>query len=120
MGTFWEDIYVSNGNGGPEVKVNVLVDTGASYTILPESLVRDRLGIEPRRQAEFTFADGGKKTLPIGDAYFAVAGERAPSPVVFGSEGRYLLGATTLQSLGLIADTTNHELIPAPLYICDH
>ena len=26
----------------------------------------------------------------------------------------YLLGAVTLQSLGLIADTTHHRLIPAP------
>ncbi len=26
----------------------------------------------------------------------------------------YLLGATSLQSLDLVPDTTNHQLIPAP------
>lgn len=120
MGTFKKDVYISDGNGGPEILVNVLVDTGASYTILPDSLVRDQVGVEPSRKAEFTFADGSKKMLPVGEARFAVGGERAFSPVVFGADSRYLLGATTLQALGLIADTTNHRLIPAPLYICDH
>ena len=120
MGTFWEDVYVSDGNGGPEIQVNVLVDTGASYTILPGSLVRNQIGVEPKRHAEFTLADGSKNILPVGEARFAAGGEEAFSPVVFGAEGRYLLGAVTLQSLGLIADTTNHRLIPAPLYICDH
>ena len=34
--------------------------------------------------------------------------------MVFGEEGQYLAGATTLQVLGLIPDTTNHKLGPAP------
>ena len=43
-----------------------------------------------------------------------VAGTDGPNPVVFGEEGQYLLGATALQVLGLIPDTTRHKLIPAP------
>ena len=118
MGTFREDIYVSGGNGGPGIQVNVVVDTGATFTVLPTSLVRERLGIRARREDVFTLADGSRRRLPVGDAQIAVGGRQAFSPMVFGAEGRYLLGATTLQSLGLIADTTNHRLVRAPeLYL---
>ena len=50
----------------------------------------------------------------MGEARFYVGDREGTSPVVFGAEDTYLLGATTLQVLGLIADTTNHRLIPAP------
>ena len=39
--------------------------------------------------------------------------EEATNRVVFGEEGQYLLGATTLQVFGLIPDTSRHELVPA-------
>ncbi len=118
MGTFTETVYVSDGNGGPGVSVEVLVDTGATFTVLPASLLRDRLGIKHRREDTFILADGTRQTLPIGDIHIAAAGWEAPSPVVFGAGDRFLMGATSLQSLGLVADTTNHRLIPAPeLYL---
>ncbi len=84
------------------------MDTGATYTVLPETLLRERVGVSPTRQMTFTFADRRERQMPVGDARMLVNGE----------EGQFLLGATALQELGLIADTTNHELIPAPkLYI---
>ncbi len=114
MGTFKARLGVSNGNGCPAEFVEAMVDTGAVYTMLPESLLREHVGIRPKRYMEFGFADGSKKSLPVGEARFMAAGEDAMSLVIFGAEGQYLLGATTLQELGLIADTTNHRLIPAP------
>ena len=51
--------------------------------------------------------------LPVGEARLTVEGREATNRVVFGEAGQYL-SATTLQVLGLIADTTNHKLIPAP------
>ena len=70
------------------------------------------------REDTFILADGSRQKLAVGDAHIAVAGRVAPSPVVFGAEDRFLLGATSLQSLGLVADTTNHRLMPAPeLYL---
>ena len=98
--------------------MEALVDTGATYTVLPETLLRERVGVSPTRQMTFTFADGREVSMPVGDARVQVNRLEAACPLVFGEEGQYLLGATTLQSLGLIADTTNRELIPAPkLYI---
>ena len=118
MCTFTETVYISDGNGGPGVSVDVLVDTGATFTVLPASLLRDQLGIGHTAEDTFILADGSKQTLPIGDVHIAVAGREAPSPVVFGAEDRFILGAMSLQSLRLVADTTNHRLMPAPeLYL---
>ena len=118
MRTFMAQIRVSNGSDAGAAWVEALVDTDATYTVLPETLLRERVGVSPTRQMTFTFADGREFLMPVGDARVQVNGLEAASPVVFREEGQYLLGATTLQSLGLIADTTNRELIPAPkLYI---
>ena len=114
MGTFRTRVGVSNGNGGEPEWVNALVDTGATYTVLPDSMLRERVGVSPTRQRVFTFGDGRQTAFPVGEARLHVDGLEATSSVVFGEEDQYLLGATTLQELGLIADTTNHELIPAP------
>ena len=114
MGQIEQRVGVSNGNGGREQTVLALVDTGATHTVLPDSLLREQLGIEPKREEVFTFGDGRTAKLFMGEALIRVAGREATSPVVFGAEGQFLLGATTLQVLNLIPDTTHHTLIPAP------
>jgi predicted aspartyl protease len=117
MGTFKARLGVSDGNGGPVQTVEAMVDTGAAYTILPESLLREHVGIRPKRYETFGFADGREKSLGVGEARFMAEGRDAVSPVVFGADGIYLLGAVSLQSLGLIPDTTHHKLIPAPPFM---
>ncbi len=114
MGTFSTRIGVSDGNGGATHWVEALVDTGATYSVLPDSVLRDQVGLRPKERLVFTFADGRQTTLPVGDATFHIEGREVPNRVVFGDEGQYMLGATTLQGFGLVADTTHHKLIPAP------
>ena len=117
MGHVYVDIGVSDGNGGAVKKVErVLVDTGATYTVLPASLLRS-LNIQPQGTRRFTFGDGRQADLPVGEARFFVEGLQSYSPVVFGADGRYLLGTMSLQALGLVADTTNHRLVPATLLL---
>ena len=70
--------------------------------------------MHPEETMEFTLADGRKAQFPVGEARLSVGGRQATSRVVFGEEDQYLVGATTLQVLGLIPDSTNHKLIPAP------
>ena len=117
MGIFYARIGVSNGNGGATEWVNALVDTGATYSVLPASLLRDRVGVRPVTSQVFTFANGHQERLPVGEARFRYGNTEATSRVVFGEDGLYLLGATTLQMMGLIADTTEHQLIPAPKFL---
>ena len=114
MGTFETRVGVSDGNGGDMEWVDATVDTGATYTVLPDSLLREQLGLSPEEDMVFTFADGAEKTLPVGQARLRVNDRERMNVVVFGEEGQYLLGATSLQVFGFIADTTNHKLIPAP------
>ena len=114
MGTFKAHVGVDDGNGGKTQWVDALVDTGATYTVLPASMLLERVGVQPRETLEFTFATGEQRSLPVGNAYFRVGDREGPSKVVFGEEGQYLLGATTLQELALIADTSRHRLVHAP------
>ena len=116
MGMFTARIGVSGGNGGTPRYVDATVDTGAVYTVLPASLLR-HAGIEPYGNETFEVADGTRIELPVGEARITIGNKGRVSPVVFGDSERYSLGAITLQTLGLIPDTTNHRLIPAPLFL---
>ncbi len=115
MGTFEIQVRVRNPMGGDYAKATMTVDTGASYSKLPVSLL-DRLGIEPEEQTyPVVLADDRIEEYAIGQASFEIAGRARTSPVLFGEEGIALLGATSLQALGLIPDTQNHELVDAKL-----
>lgn len=115
MGTFEIQVRVRNPMGGDYEKATMTVDTGASYSKLPASIL-DKLGIEREDQTyAVTLADDRMEEYPIGQASFEIAGRARISPVLFGEEGIALLGATSLQALGLIPDTQNHELVDAKL-----
>ena len=113
MGSFHTWVEVGGLNGAEFESVEALVDTGAVYSMSPDSLLRDTLGLTPMEEISFTLADGSTKTYGVGEARFKSGDRERISQVVFGPEGRHLLGAVTLQSFGLIADTTHHRLIPA-------
>ena len=114
MGTFSARMGVGSRNGGGMWWVDAIVDTGAAYSVLPASILVDELGIEPEQDMQFTLADGTKRTFGVGEVLLSVEGQELVNRVVFGPDGRQLLGAASLQMFGLVADTTNHRLIPAP------
>ena len=116
MRMFKARIGVSGGNGGARRYVDATVDTSKAYTVLPTDLLR-HVGVEPYGRETFEIADGSRVELPVGEARITIGDRGRVSPVVFGDSERYLLGAITLQTLGLIPDTTNHKLIPAPLFL---
>jgi len=100
---------------GHPVRVRFLVDTGAVYTVLPRS-VWSRLRLRPRRTVEFTLADGGVIARPVSVAWIEIAGTSAPSPVVLGeADDGPLLGAVTLETLGLMGNPLSRELVPMRL-----
>ena len=75
MGTFKQSVAISDGNGGEERTVLAEVDTGATYTMLPDAVLRVSLGIRPTREEVFTFANGSKARLPVGDALLRAEGK---------------------------------------------
>ena len=102
MGTFTVPIEVGDREGRKFERFDALVDTGASYTFLPASILRD-IGIMPHRIIPFTLADGVVKNYEIGHAMIRINGDEAPTIVAFGDDdmGEPLLGAYALEGLAL-------------------
>ncbi|MEJ7680475.1 MAG: hypothetical protein WKG06_22010 [Segetibacter sp.] len=93
-------------------EINFLVDSGAVYSLAPGKFL-DELGIKPHRKVDFSLADGTLISRRVGDAYFELNGEGGAAPVIYGEEGDDpLLGATTLESLGLVLNPFTRELYP--------
>ncbi|MFN3476955.1 MAG: retroviral-like aspartic protease family protein, partial [Candidatus Methylomirabilales bacterium] len=94
--------------------VEALVDTGASYTVVPGSLLA-RLGVIPCVRDTFLLADGRRIERDIGQTWVRVDGRSVITLVVFGEEGmESLLGAYTLEGVRLLPDPVNRRLIPVP------
>ncbi len=112
MGTFNVTIEVAAGTDGPFEPVEAMVDTGATFTVAPASILH-RLGVEVTRHVGFVLADGTRIERDAGWMVVRVDGQESPSPVVFGEEGApALLGAVTLEVLLLGVDPVNQRLVP--------
>jgi clan AA aspartic protease len=112
MGTFSVDVEVGDPAGREFVVVNALVDTGATYSTVPGSLLR-RLGVEPRATRRFSLADGRVARLPMGATTMRLVGEEWSVPVIFAPEdARPLLGTTALEAFSLMADPDEGRLVP--------
>ena len=94
-------------------RVHLLVDTGATYTLLPEDLVQ-RLGIaQSPRAVRATLADGSEKYLHLGTVLVRIADREAGTTVLIAPVGSEpLLGVEALEALGLAVDPTTHALQP--------
>ena len=95
---------------GKTLEVEFVVDTGATYTVLPGSVL-EKLGVKPFRTVRLRLADGRVIEKPLGEIGIEIEGYRASAtPVVFGEEGIYLLGSVTLEQLGLAPDPVEKKL----------
>ena len=112
MGTFRVRIAVGNPDGQQYEPVEALVDTGATYTTLPGSLLR-RLGVPSDRRVEFELAAGNIIEQEVGQTWIRIDGATAIVPVVFADEGSEpLLGAVTLEIFLLNVDLVRQRLVP--------
>jgi len=99
------------------IELDFLVDTGAIYSVVQASVL-ETLGVPRLKRAEFTLADRSRQSYEIGEAFFELATSLGTSPVVFGPEGVIpLLGAFTLDSLGLMVNPVTRELLPMRLVL---
>lgn len=93
-----------------------LVDSGAVYSVMPEDILKG-LGISPTSYEEFILANGEVIKKPVGNAYFEYKGKVRAAPVIFGERGVFLLGATTIEALGMILDPIRRQLKPLPMVL---
>ncbi len=104
MGTFKWPLRISSMDGQQAQDIEATVDTGASFTTLPSSLLRE-LGIEPTGKRGFLVADGRRVEMEFGQAWATIDGESVVTIVVFGVEDAPpLLGAYTLEGLALAVE----------------
>ena len=97
--------------------VDFLVDSGAIYSIVPAPVLR-RLGIEPLAEQEFRLANGTRIVRKKRVAVFRYGDRVGGADVIFGEEGdASLLGAFTLEALGLALDPLRRELTPLPMVL---
>ncbi|MBI3325163.1 MAG: aspartyl protease [Nitrospinae bacterium] len=118
MGLTVLEIEVGN-PANPEVteKIEFLIDSGAIYSVVPTPIL-ERLGIRPLTAEEFRLADGTKITRKKGGALFKYGDRIGGADVIFGEEGdSVLLGAFTLEALGLSLDPLRRELKPLPMIL---
>jgi clan AA aspartic protease len=104
-------------DGGPSARVEFLVDSGATYSVLPSAVWR-RLGLQPKRRMRFRLADGTAVERAISECRFRFEGHDAVSPVVLGKgHDTALLGTVTLESLGLVLNPFDRSLRPMRLLL---
>ncbi|PYM15788.1 MAG: hypothetical protein DMD81_14050 [Candidatus Rokuibacteriota bacterium] len=97
-------------------QIRMLVDTGATFSIIPERLAR-AIGVKRLRRAmAITLADGRRVRLDAGTAFFRIGDREAPATLLVGDVAEPILGVETLEVLGLKVDPGREKLIPSRGY----
>lgn len=117
MGVFTVRIEIGDPNANRFESFEALVDTGSTNTVLPADTLR-RLGVTPYTKSKFELADGTETELDVGRTWVRLNGSVEFTQVVFG-EGNYspILGAITLEEMGLVVDPIAQRLVPRTKYL---
>ena len=100
------------GPTGRRASVRLLVDSGATYSLLPEEAWR-AIELEPQREMGFTLADGTVVERRVSECRLSLAQGEGYTPVVLGEPGdEGLLGVVTLEILGLVLNPFTRSLQP--------
>lgn len=116
MGIFYAKVSVENPAGGDAHETEALVDTGATDSAFPATLLEE-LGIRPRRRFTYVTADGSAVECGYGSTLLTITLDNGQSvsdfcPVAFWpDESGQCIGATTLQILKLAVDTPDERLV---------
>ena len=117
MGITYIEGQVKGPLGKPE-RVEFLVDSGATYSLLPK-IVWEAIGLKPKRKMSFTLADGTKVERSISEAFIVLPQGEAHTPVILGEEDdEALLGVVTLEILGLVFNPFDRTLLPMRMLLC--
>jgi clan AA aspartic protease len=106
------------GPTGKQESVRFLIDSGATYSLLPKA-VWEAIELEPKRRVSFTLADGTTVERSVSEAFVMLPQGEAHSPVILGEEGdQALLGVVTLEILGLVFNPFDRTLHPMRMLLC--
>ena len=112
MGAVYVTIEVGDYHWERFEPVEVMVDTGATFSQVPGAMLR-RLGMSPQRTMNVRLADGSIIEDQVCDALIRLEGETFVTPVSFGREGEpSLLGVVALETALLAVDPIGQRLVP--------
>lgn len=113
MGVFYQTAILANSEVPTRrVELKLLVDTGATWTWIPEPVLRG-IGVTPTFMRRVKLADGRVVQRNAAIALITVGQETLPTVCLFGDDGSEpLLGAVTLEEFGLGVDPVGRTLIP--------
>ena len=96
--------------------IRMLVDTGATFSVVPRRLAR-ALGIRrPRRSVSARLADGRRVRLGADVAIIRIDGREAPATLLVGDVDEPILGVEALEARGLVVDPRKKRLSPSRPY----
>lgn len=105
------------GSGKTLLDVKFLVDSGATYSLLPKN-IWEKLKLKPISEMEFSLADGTIIKRAISEVKIEYKGIGMTSPVILGEEkDDALLGAVTLETMGLMLNPFTRELLPMKMLL---
>ncbi len=103
---------VLTGPTGKQATVRFLVDSGATYTLVPNDTWK-ALDLAPKRSVTFTLADGTPIPRAVSECHLALPEGEGHTPVILGEPGdEALLGVVTLEILGLVFHPFKRSLEP--------
>ena len=112
VGTFNADFVIWNRDGTESRSLNGLVDTGATYPMVPAADLEE-LDVEREYEIPFNLADGSRVVLSVGMVPMELERRARRVYFAFGPEGaKPLLGALALEVFGFAVDAKNGRLIP--------
>ena len=112
MGVFSWPVRLDSMDGERSLEIEAMVDTGASYTLVPAKLLNE-LGVTPIDKIGLRLADGRVVEYDIGRVMATIDGRTEATLAVFGEDdARSLLGAYTLEGVLLGVDPYGQKLIP--------
>ena len=113
MGTFTTKFKVWNPTRPESAQqIEALVDTGAAFSWISRARL-ESLGLNPSRRMTFRTSDGRVMERDMTAIYIASSGYSAPDMVVMVEPGEMeVLGAHSIEGLGLAADPVQKRLTP--------
>lgn len=117
MGKVVENVRITNVlEPEKSVKVEALIDTGATMAVLPQNIVNE-LGLRKVREVKVRYASNKVEMKPVYRAVIIeVLGREGTFDVIGEEEGSEpLIGQVVLEVLDLVVDPRTRKLMPNPM-----
>jgi predicted aspartyl protease len=109
MGHLHTNIIVKGNKAQKELR-NVLIDTGATYTVLPEKVLEEIGAPKLPTEVEVELRNGKRVKAKAYGVVIRIKNVEAPSIGITFKEAKTVIGVETLESIGLKLDPTTGNL----------